>query len=75
MEGFESRLKKLEEMAERIQDRDIPLEEAMELFNRGVELSRKLEEELQGYERRVEMLQNSPPEDGSGRAELAEFPE
>ncbi len=70
METFEERLKKLEQLAEDIQDRDIPLEKAMDLFSEGVELSRGLEEELQGYERKVEILQNTPPEDGSGTAEL-----
>jgi len=72
-EGFEQRLAALEELAEKIRDREVPLEEAMALFDTGVALSKGLEDELKGFERKVEMLSNEPPEDGSGEAELQPF--
>ena len=73
MKGFEERLARLEEVAAKIRDREISIEEAMELFDEGVVISKGLEEELKGFERKVEILTNEPPTDGSGEAELEEF--
>ncbi|RKX75532.1 MAG: exodeoxyribonuclease VII small subunit [Spirochaetes bacterium] len=73
MKGFEEKLGHLEKLAEQIRDRDVPLEEAMALFDEGVVLSKNLEEELEGFERKVEILSNEPPQDGSGEAELSPF--
>lgn len=73
MKGFEERLEQLEALAEKIRDRDVPLEKAMALFDEGVALSEGLEKELEGFERKVEILANEPPVDGSGDAELKPF--
>ena len=73
MKGFEEKLVRLEELAEQIRDRDVPLEKAMALFDEGVTLSKGLEEELEGFERKVEILSNEPAEDGSGEPELKPF--
>lgn len=73
MTGFEEKLGHLEKLAEQIRDRDVPLEEAMALFDEGVKLSEGLEKELEGFERKVEILANEPPVDGSGEAELKPF--
>lgn len=73
MEGFEERLAYLEKLAEKIRDRDVSLEMAMAMLDEGVELSRSLEEELQGFERKIEILSNEPPLDGSGEVELEPF--
>ena len=73
MKGFEEKLERLEELAEQIRDRDVPLEKAMALFDEGVTLSKGLEEELEGFERKVEILSNEPASDGSGEAELKPF--
>jgi exodeoxyribonuclease VII small subunit len=73
MKSFEERLERLEQLAELIRNRETPLEEAMTLFDEGVLLSRSLEGELEGFERKVEILTNEPPEDGSGEAELTPF--
>jgi exodeoxyribonuclease VII small subunit len=73
MKGFEEKLGQLEKIAEQIRDRDVPLEKAMALFEEGVALSRGLEDELEGFERKVEVLANEPAEDGSGEAELKPF--
>jgi len=73
MKGFEEKLNHLEKLAEEIRNRDVPLEKAMALFDEGVVLSRNLEKELEGFERKVEILTNEPEEDGSGEAELKPF--
>lgn len=73
MSGFEERLARLEELAGKMRDRDVPLEEAMALFDEGAALSKQLEEELQGFERKVEKLANLPPAEGGGEVQLEEF--
>ncbi len=74
MKGFEERLSKLEEITEQIQSGDLPLEQAVELFERGVTLARGLEKDLAKIERKIEILTNRPdtPEEPP---ELELFPE
>ncbi len=74
MEGFEKRLSRLEEIAEKMRDREVPLEEVMTLFDEGSSISRDLEEELQGYERKVYQLVNSPETNGEGIPEIEPYP-
>ncbi len=74
MEGFEKRLLRLEEIAEKMRDREVPLEEVMTLFDEGSSISRDLEEELQGYERKVYQLVNSPETNGGGTPEIEPYP-
>jgi len=75
MDSFEKRLEMLESLTEKIRDKDIPLEEAMKLFENGVNLSRELEKELEGFEQKIEILTNEPPQDGSGETELKSYTE
>ena len=65
MKKFEERLRRLEELAERIREPDLPLEEAVEVFEEGIKLSKGLERDLEKIENRVEILLNQPaaPED------------
>jgi len=74
MKGFEERLSALEEITEKIQSGDIPLEKAVELFEQGVALARGLEKDLAKIERKIEILTNQPdtPEESP---ELELFPE
>ena len=58
--GFEQRLERLEELAERLREGNIPLEEAVALFEEGMKLSKTLERELGRVERRVEILTREP---------------
>ncbi|HPE37386.1 MAG TPA: exodeoxyribonuclease VII small subunit [Spirochaetales bacterium] len=60
MKNFEERLSRLEELAERIRDPDLPLEEAVSVFEEGVKLSKGLEKDLERVEGKVEMLINQP---------------
>lgn len=60
MKDFEGRLRRLEELAERIKDKDLPLEDALSVFEEGVKLSKGLERDLEKIEGRVEILINQP---------------
>jgi len=74
--GFEQRLERLEALAEKLRDGNIPLEDALALFEEGMKLSKTLEKDLARVERRVEILTREP---GSGTEDdepgLALFPE
>jgi exodeoxyribonuclease VII small subunit len=74
MAGFEERLKRLEQLAEAIQEAELPLDEAVRTFEEGIKLSRTLERELSRIERKVEILINNPAESGEKPA-LELFPE
>jgi exodeoxyribonuclease VII small subunit len=54
--SFESSLRELEEIVEQLEAGDLPLEESLELFERGVRLSRECQKRLDAAERRVEVL-------------------
>ncbi len=63
-QGFESRLKELENMVSRLEDGSLPLEESLALFERGIRLSRELEAELQSATLRVtRLLEGEPPKE------------
>jgi exodeoxyribonuclease VII small subunit len=55
-EGFEEKLKELEEIAEKLNDPDCPLETSLELFEKGVNLSRQLHLQLNQAKLRVKKL-------------------
>jgi exodeoxyribonuclease VII small subunit len=74
MKSFEERLQRLEELSERIRDAELNLEEAVDLFEEGMKLSRSLEKELSRVERKVEILINNPAETGEKPA-MELFPE
>jgi len=60
MKSFEERLSRLEEVSEKIKGGDIPLEEAITLFEEGIKLAKSLEKELSKIEKKVEILVNQP---------------
>jgi exodeoxyribonuclease VII small subunit len=60
MKSFEERLERLEEISDEMQKGNIPLEEAVDLFEEGIKLSKGLEKELGKIERRIEILVNKP---------------
>lgn len=74
MKNFESRLARLEEIAEKLRNGEIPIDEATVLFEEGMELSRSLDRELQQMEQRIEIL-TTPPEDTESPPELELFPD
>ncbi len=70
-EQFEDRLARLEELAEKIKDPELPLEEAVDVFEEGMKLSKGLERDLNKIQGKVEVLLNQP-EDG-GKPEFGLF--
>ncbi len=72
--GFEQRLERLEELAQKLREGGIPLEEAVVLFEEGMKLSKSLEKDLSRIERRVEILTREPASDSEDPG-LALFPE
>ncbi len=59
MKRFEERLERLEEIAGAIRG-EVPVEEAMALFEEGVRLAKGLEKDLERIEGRIEVLLNEP---------------
>ena len=53
---FEDALKRLEGVVERLEEGEIPLEEALRLFEEGVKLSRLCHQKLDEAEKRIELL-------------------
>jgi exodeoxyribonuclease VII small subunit len=57
--SFEASLKELENIVQQLEGGDLPLEKSLELFERGVRLSRECQKRLDEAERRVEILLKS----------------
>ncbi len=53
---FERSLARLEEVVRRLENANLSLDEAMKLFEEGVELSRECQKQLEQAEGRVEVL-------------------
>ncbi|MBK7250159.1 MAG: exodeoxyribonuclease VII small subunit [Gammaproteobacteria bacterium] len=53
---FEQSLSELERLVGRLEEGDLPLEEAMRTFERGVELTRRCQTALQAAQQKVEIL-------------------
>ena len=77
MKSFEERLARLEQLSEKLKAGNIPLEEAVSVFEEGIRLARELQKELARIERKVEILLNEPArkESGAVEPELGLFPE
>ena len=55
-ELFEEALKKLQDLVEKLEKGDLPLEEAMECFAEGIRVSQFCHNKLEEAEKKVEML-------------------
>ncbi len=53
---FEDSLKKLQEIVEKLEKGDLPLEEAMECFSEGIQLAQFCHKKLEEAESKVQML-------------------
>ena len=66
IKDFEAALTELDAIVKKLEDGDIPLEQSLQLFERGVQLSRFCHARLEEAERRIEILnergqlQNAP---------------
>ena len=56
MATFEESLKKLENIVEQLEKRDLALEDSLKLFEEGVTLSAACKQELEAAEGKVQML-------------------
>jgi exodeoxyribonuclease VII small subunit len=56
IKDFESAIDELETIVKRLEEGDLALETSLELFERGVQLSRFCHSKLEEAERRVELL-------------------
>ena len=56
VESFEASLDELEQVVKQLEAGDLPLERALELFERGMSLSDRCRKQLEEAETRVEML-------------------
>ncbi len=56
MKDFESNLKQLEEIVQKLESGDLALEKTLELFEEGVKISRFCNSKLEEAERKVETL-------------------
>ena len=65
---FEQALGELEQLVERLERGDLPLDEALKAFERGVALTRHCQSALKSAQQKVEILLKK-----SGKAELQPF--
>lgn len=67
--SFEASLEALEQIVRELEDGDLPLEKSLELFEKGIRLSRECQERLGQAERRIEVLLR----DNQGRPMVTSF--
>ena len=67
MKDFEKKIERLEQVAEKMRDPDLPLEKSFSLFEEGVSLARELKRELDALQGKVEILLNSREEGETGQ--------
>jgi exodeoxyribonuclease VII small subunit len=68
---FESKLKRLEEIVNKLESEDTAIEEALKLFEEGVEISKQLNEKLGEIKNKIEIISK----DARGKIKLDEFQE
>ncbi|NKI74994.1 exodeoxyribonuclease VII small subunit [Dickeya sp. CFBP 2040] len=60
--SFENSLAELEQIVSRLESGELPLEEALNAFEQGVQLARQGQVKLQQAEQRVQILLNDDPD-------------
>ncbi|MFV8978461.1 exodeoxyribonuclease VII small subunit [Serratia fonticola] len=63
--GFENSLSELESIVTRLESGELPLEDALNEFERGVQLARQGQQKLQQAEQRVQILLNDQNDDAA----------
>ena len=63
---FEQALAELESLVERLERGDLPLDEALKIFERGVALTRHCQASLQAAQQKVEILLKRSGQAGAG---------
>ena len=73
MDNFEKKLETLENLSEQIKNNNLPLEEALNIFEQGIKLAKGMEKELSKIESKIQILMNQPAPDSSTIPELDLF--
>lgn len=60
--SFEEALNELEALVERMERGDLSLEESLQTFERGIQLTRSCQEALSAAEQKVEILSSRDPD-------------
>ncbi len=60
---FESAMKELEEIVNRLEDEGLPLEESISLYEKGIKLSKVCAKKLKDAQERIEKLSKDLKED------------
>ncbi len=80
IKDFEAAIAELEGIVRKLEEGDLPLEKSLELYERGVQLSRFCHARLEQAERRIEILDErgelraAPPSLGAGPEKRDEQP-
>ncbi len=74
MKNFEERLARLEDLADKMREGNIPLDDAVSMFEEGIGLAKGLEKDLSKIEKKIEILVNEPEKTGD-EPTLELFPE
>ncbi len=69
---FDDALVQLETIVQQLENGNLPLEESMKAFERGVELGKFCNEKLTSAEKKIEMLTRQP--DGTANVQEIPFP-
>ena len=56
IKDFETAIAELESVVKKLEEGDLPLEQSLSLYERGVQLARFCHERLEAAERRIELL-------------------
>lgn len=75
MEKFEEKLEMLEKLSEQIKENDLPLEDALSIFEKGIKLARGLEKDISKIESKVQILMTQPLTESKTSPELELFSE
>ena len=62
MPKFEDGMKRLEEIVESLEKGDLDIDKSLKLFEEGLDLSKKLQKELKGYEEKIAGLMQDDEE-------------
>ena len=60
MDNFEKKLETLENLSEQIKNNNLPLEEALSIFEQGIKPAKGMEKELSKIESKIQILMNQP---------------
>ena len=67
---FESALEELESLVEKLEKGDLPLEESLKEFERGIALTRNCQKELKEAEQKVRILTEQGSEEDFGEDDI-----